>query len=175
MTTAPATFTRNISQPTLEYLNSLPFKTWDCFQTPGRNLEVMHYANIERPKQRIFREFESGHEIRFTVNNNGTVSMSTVSMLNYENENAANVRNVWTPFAIELHSLLLRYDVQNPAAPTKSEEEKAQAAYDAKVARLEGLDYAILYKIYNAIEAAPKRRGLKKDRASLVRRLAKIL
>jgi len=159
MTTA--TFTRNISQPTLDYLNSLPFEMWDCFQTPERNLGITEYADIERPTQRIFRDFESKHEIRFTVNTDGVVSV--------------NLRGagVWTPYAVELQLLIMLHDVKFPNTPTYDEVQVA--AYEAKVAQLSSMEYADLVRLYNSVPEAPKRRGLKKDRASLVRRLAKIM
>ena len=159
--TTTATFTRNISQSTLKYLNSLPFKTWDCFQTPERNLGITEYADIERPTQRIFRDFESKHEIRFTVNTDGVVSV--------------NLRGagVWTPYAVELTRLLMLHDVKHPNTPTYAEAQSA--AHEAKVTELSSMEYADLVRLYNSVPEAPKRRGLKKDRASLVRRLAKIM
>lgn len=152
-----AFFLRDLSQPTREHLNSLPFKIWDRFHTDKRNLDVTHHNDIDKPTRLVFREFDSRYELTFTVNDAGVVTMHKFN------------NNMWAPFADKLHSLLSLHDVQFSTSLPSTED-----ACDEKIAKLINMEYADLYKLYRASYTF-HRRGMKKDRASLVRRLSKIL
>jgi len=159
-------------------VNSLGFRAWDCFATHERNLGITHAEDIAYPKKRIFREFETKHEIIFSIEDTTggavvTMDLSPVALrwTNKAQKTSGAFWNVWMQFAEELHRLITIHEVQ---PFIDAEEEARDAAHEAKVTLLEEMDYASLLQFYNACPDAPKRRGLKKDRESLVRRLAKL-
>jgi hypothetical protein len=176
MSQTKASFRLPLSEPSLDFLDSLGF-AW----------ELVTESESESNKQKfVLRELDNQHELIFELNDYGSHPIATMAPNALLCARARNddpfspYWNIWMKSVEPLLRLIVKHDIHAPESCIQADE-KVQKGYCytpvpvyTMKQTLESMEYPDLLKFYHSIPETPKRRGLTKDRVSLIRRLMKL-